>query len=246
MYEKKDCSHNTTLLLDLDETAYIVLTTEEFEKHGSTYESIKEYKKIASSHTLSTGIQNGGFYFFVINPEELKKMIEKVYAQGDDIVIFTSGLWASAVLPIVSRLCGLTSEYATKFNSCLFLNPHHDSDKLGCSLLATRTLLKAYRLHGLFRSMEVLRSSAFVLLDNNAAHVGSCAELTYIEGVRATTDVDDKSFYEQVPKQMELAHSTDRQVSPGSAVYYYPKEVLNRLLQLQEGKNTFQTGLSKY
>ncbi|RUR08457.1 hypothetical protein [Legionella sp. km772] len=230
----KDISHKTTLLLDLDETVYVALTEQEFDLHGATYESIKKYKHIHPSHDLSAGIKIGGFYFFVLNPELLKTMIEKIYAQQDDIIIFTAGLWLPPILEVISRLCDLHSEDAVKFKGSLFLNPQHDSEKLGYSMEATRTLAKAYRLHSLFRSMEVLRRRHFILLDNDSLHISSCGELPYIQGIRATTDSDDKSFYELVLKAMALSHAGECALSPASPAYYFPQAILKTLIALDK------------
>jgi len=234
MHEKRDSSHKTTLLLDLDETVYVALTEKEFKLHGASYESIKKHKNIHPSHTLSPGVKVGELYFFVLNPDLLKVMIEKIYAQHDDIVIFTAGLWLPPVLAIVSQLCNLSGADADKFQSSLFLNPQHDSEKLGYTAEATRTLAKAYRLHGLFRSVDTLRHRYFILLDNDPTHIGSCNELSYIRGVRATTDSDDKSFYECVAKEMELAHSDELLLSPSSPAYYFPYKILKALIELDK------------
>ena len=146
---------------------------------------------------------------------------------------FTTGLWLPPVLQIVSQLCGLNNKVALQFHQSLFLNPQNDGEKLGYTSEATRTLPKAYRLHGLFRSMDVLRSRYFILLDNDNNHINSCDSLPYIQGVRATSDTDDKSFYETVPKEMALAHSDDRGLSPSSPAYYFTSEILKALLQLE-------------
>jgi hypothetical protein len=226
--------HKTTLLLDLDETTFIALTEAEFAAHGASQESTKAFKRIHESHTLSSYVKNSGFYFFVLNPERLKAMIEAVYKQGDDIVIFTAGLWLPPILAIVSELCNLEADSATKFQSSLFLNPQHDGEKLGYSAEATRTLLKGYRLHGLFRSMDSLRSRHFILLDNDAAHISSCAESSYITGVKATTDIDDKSFYDTVLKEMQSAHSPDASLSPSVNAYYFTSAILKAFMQLEK------------
>lgn len=238
MKANTDLSHKTTLLLDLDETTFIALSEKEFAAHGSSHESIKKFKRIHACHTLSSPIKNNGFYFFLLNAERLKAMIERVYKQGDDIIIFTAGLWLSPVLVIVSQLCNLEPEYALKFQSSLFLNPQHDGEKLGYSAEATRTLLKGYRLHGLFRSVETLRSRHFILLDNDAGHISSCSEIPYIAGIKATTDTEDKGFYDAVIKEMQASHSSDASLSPSTMSYYFAGDVLNAFLQLEKQSMT--------
>ncbi|ARM32117.1 hypothetical protein B0B39_00550 [Legionella longbeachae] len=225
-------SYKSTLLLDLDETTFIALDELEFKKHGNTYESIKMLKRIHSCHTLSNYIVNSGYYFFVINPDKLKTMIESIYDAGDDIVIFTSGLWLRPVLSIISQLCNLSERASYRFNQSLFLNPQHDSEKLGIQQKNIATLLKPYRLHGLFRPVPELRDTHFVLLDNDRNHIASCGSCFYLDGVIATTDEDDMSFYEKVLEKMELAHNEGARRSPSSPCYYYPEVILKTMIQL--------------
>ncbi|WP_133128478.1 hypothetical protein [Legionella nagasakiensis] len=224
--------YKTTLLLDLDETTFIALNEVEFSLHGETLDSIKDFKKIHSHHVLSKYIINSGYYFFVINPEKLKTMIETIYARGDDIVIFTSGLWLKPVLSIISQLCNLSDETSELFNQSLFLNPQHDSEKLGLPQGTVSSLLKAYRLHGLFRSTPELRSRHFVLLDNDRNHIASCESCLYLDGVVAATDKEDISFYDMVLEKMELAHSEETRCSPSSSCYYYPEAILKTFIQI--------------
>ncbi|WP_115701701.1 hypothetical protein [Legionella sainthelensi] len=225
-------SYKSTLLLDLDETTFIALDELEFKQHGNTYESIKKLKRIHSQHMLSNYIVNSGYYFFVINPDKLKMMIESIYEAGDDIVIFTSGLWLRPVLSIISQLCNLSEKASYRFNQSLFLNPQHDSEKLGLQQKNIASLLKAYRLHGLFRPVPELRDTHFVLLDNDRNHIASCESCLYLDGVIATTDKDDMRFYDEVLETMKLAHREGTRRSPSSPCYYYPEVILKTMIQL--------------
>lgn len=54
--------HKTTLLLNLDEIVLVALTEEQFLQHGKTYESIKKFKNIHSTHQLSFGEQLGALF----------------------------------------------------------------------------------------------------------------------------------------------------------------------------------------
>lgn len=224
--------YKVTLLLDLDETTFIALDEPEFNKHGNTYESVKKLKRIHSHHTLSNYIVNSGYYFFVINPEKLKTMIESIYEAGDDIVIFTSGLWLRPVLSIISQLCNLSEKASYRFNQSLFLNPQHDSEKLGLHQKNIASLLKAYRLHSLFRPVPELRDTHFVLLDNDRNHIASCESCFYLDGVIATTDKEDMGFYDEVLEKMKLAHKEGTRRSPSSPCYYYPEVILKSIIQL--------------
>lgn len=225
-------AYKSTLLLDLDETTFIALLESEFDLHGSTDESIKRYKGIHPSHTLSKSLKNSGFYFFVLNPEKLKKMIEAIYEAGDNIVIFTSGLWLKPVLSIVSQLCCLSDDICRRFIQSLFLNPQHDSEKLSCPLYDTRTLLKGYRLHGLFRPVPELRGRHFVLLDNDSGHIASCETCTYLDGVQATTAAEDICFYDTALEKMQLGHTEGTRLSPPSGTYYYPEKILKAFITI--------------
>lgn len=225
----KTTPYSTTLLLDLDETVFISLTQSEFDSHRASIDSIKAFKGIHPAHTLSNAIENSGYYFFVINPGKLKAMIEAIYNNGDDIVIFTSGGWLKPILFIISILCELSEEASNRFNQSLFLNRQHDSEKLGFSPETVSLLLKGYRLHGLFRSVPELRSRHFVLLDNDESHIASCEHCDYLDGVRATTDEEHTNFYEQVLEKMQLAHRENVVVSPSASSYVYPEAVLAAL-----------------
>jgi hypothetical protein len=199
---------------------------------------IKLYKNIHPAHSLSDCIYNSGYYFFVLNPEKLKTMIETIYEQGDEIVIFTAGLWLQPVLSIISIQCHLTADDHARFNQSLLLNPQHDSSKLRCQLAPVRTLLKGYRLHGLFRTMPELREKHFVLLDNDLNHINSCTSCSYLDGVLASTNTDDLSFYDKVIETMRLAHTEWSGLSPSSLSYHYPQEILKALIQLEEDDST--------
>jgi hypothetical protein len=215
------------LLLDLDETVMVVLTKEEYLKHAATEDGVKLHKKIHSNHTLSKPMQDGDYYFYIINPQKLKKMIETIYQKNFEITIFTSGLWLKPILGIISTLCELSEEATKQFHQALFLNAQHDSSVLGYSLKATQTLLKGYRLHGLFRSMPLLRNKHFILLDNDPLHVSSCDACFYLEGVRATTDTADSDFYDRIVEKMELASNDNfLRASPTSLSYNFPPEIL--------------------
>lgn len=74
------------------------------------------------------------------------------------------------------------------------------------------SLLKAYRLHGLFRPVPELRDTHFVLLDNDRNHIASCESCLYLDGVIATTDKDDMRFYDEVLETMKLAHREGQDV----------------------------------
>lgn len=240
MYKKIEGPHKTSLLLDLDETVFLALSEKEFELHGATYQSIRLHMKIHYSQALSMGMKHEGYYFFVLNPERLKAMIEQIYVRGDDIIIFTAGLWKPEILHVVSRLCNLDKKEADKFHSSIFLNPQHDSVKLGYQQESVRNIAKAYRLHGLFRPMEVLRSRYYVFLDNDPAQIKSCEVLSYVQGVRATTDSADKSFYAQVLQEMTQARSTGR-LSPDSSVYFFPEVILKTLMRLHQEQLALKT-----
>jgi hypothetical protein len=226
-------AYKATLLLDLDETTFIALEESEFHKYGTTYEGIKKLKRIHSQHTLSKYIVHSGYYFFVINPDKLKTMIEAIYAAGDDIVIFTSGLWLRPVLSVISQLCNLSDKVSDRFNQSIFLNPQHDSEKLGLQQKGIASLLKAYRLHCLFRPMPELRDKHFVLLDNDRNHITSCESCFYLDGVTATTDIEDMSFYDAVLEKMKLARHKESIRSPSSSCYYYPEVILKTIIQLE-------------
>ena len=229
-----DTAPRTCLLLDLDETSFIALTESEFNLYGESSDLIKKFKKIHVSHVLSNYIKNSGYYFYVINPEKLKAMIEGIYKQGNEIVIFTSGFWLSPALLIISQLCDLSAEVATQFNKSLFLNPQHDGEKLGFSLKSTQMLPKAYRLHGLFGSVPQLRRKRFILLDNEVEHVSSCSVCPYLEGVRATTNTEEMSFYETVLQTMKLAGLRAGGLSPSTLRYCYPEKILKAFIQLMQ------------
>lgn len=221
-----------TLLLDLDETTFIALNESEFELYGHTFESIKALKHIHHRQILSNYRFSCGYYFFVINPERLKAMIEAIYKNKDEIVIFTSGLWLKPILSIVSELCDLSLEASTHFKRSLFLNPQHDSKQLDLPQHRIATLFKAYRLHGLFRSMPELRSKHFVLLDNDRHHIASCETSYYLDGVVAATDTEDLTFYDTALKKMELAHAEETRCSPSSSCYFYPEAILRAYIQM--------------
>ena len=235
--------NKVTLLLDLDETTFIALNQEEFDKYGDNYEHIKQYKGIHSSHQLSPYIECSGYYFFVINPKKFKQMVEAIYRQKQDIVIFTSGLWPPVVLEIVALLCNLSPKEKQKFTHSLLLNVQHDCKELGMLPDTVRFMLKPYRLHGLFRSVKELRSRHFVLLDDNKYHIDCCADCSYLDGVQATVATDDDSFYEEVVRKMREGKEADLSLlSPASSCYYYPKNILRYFInlcgeQLEENKS---------
>lgn len=228
-------THLTTLLLDLDETCMKAIPKQVLDSNPMTIEQIKSISLIHPEQQLSSSyFEYNGYYIFIINPDKLKKMIETIYAQGDDIYVFTSGLWEESILPYISKICGLESPYAEKWLAAGFLNSQHDQKALDLPLEDVRIMPKAYRLHGLFHSTPELMNRHFVLLDDNKAHIQSCSVfgLGYITSVEATTSSQDSSFYQTVLDEMAYAHDLSTNVSPRSPTYTYPGEILRHYFSI--------------
>jgi hypothetical protein len=181
-----------TLLLDLDETVFSVV------RPNSVPRPIHDAHHL--SYAGSQEINYRPFDFYIINPKELKTLIESVYRNEDDIAVFTAGTWPKCLLELIATGCNLEPDAAEKLKSAVFLNPEHDCQVLGCTNQElVRTMPKAYRLNALLPNMpEPFRSGYFTLLDNEPGHVASCEHFSYIDAVRATTDEEHKTFYTEV------------------------------------------------
>ena len=224
--------HKTTLLLDLDETCFVAIPQAGFEMESKNYEDIKLLRGIHSAHQLSPYYHYAGHYLFVINPQKLKTMIEKIYQNKDDIYIFTSGLWQRDVLTIIADACDLSGDIREKWLNAGFLNPQHDSQSLGFAIEDIRRMYKSYRLHGLFRGNPELRKRHFVLLDNDPGHIASTEISAYLTGIQATTMFERDDFYQEVLTSMSAAHEKGMPISPPKIAYAYPSEILRHYISI--------------
>lgn len=193
--------HKVTLLLDLDETVMTAFLEEDFNTASASIVELRDYlhhhKLIHYRQNIGdTPIKHRGCHIYIINPDRLKKMIEAIYTEGDDIIIFTAGAWNKALLSLIATACDLSETAAASFSESILLNIHHDSEQLGLPLDIIRHMNKADRLHRLFRPMPELANRHFVLLDDNLAHLDACKRIPFISTVHAATDKDDLGFYE--------------------------------------------------
>lgn len=167
---------------------------------------LHHHKLIHLSQNIGdTPIKHMGCHIFIINPDRLKKMIEAIYTEGDDIIIFTAGAWNKSLLPLIATACDLSERAAASFSESILLNAHHDSEQLGLPLNTIRYMNKADRLHRLFRPMPELANRHFVLLDDNLDHLDACKRIPFISTVHAQTDTDKFGFYEVTLERMRWA-----------------------------------------
>ena len=61
-------------------------------------------------------------------------------------------------------------------------------------------------------------------------------DLPYIEGIRATTNTEDTSFYDAVIEQMKTARAKNAQGSPTSAAYSFTKAILDAYKNLEQAE----------
>lgn len=212
-------NNKVSLLLDLDGTVMTALLDNQCDALNHSVGGLRAYIELYHlihwrQDICHTPIKHQGCHIFIINPAELKQMIETIYSEGDDIIIFTAGVWDSALLALIAKACKLSEAACVKFGESILLNVDHDANRLGLPAEVVRYMNKAERLHRLCRLMPELSDRHYVLLDDNQEHVDACEEVKHVSPVLAATNTGSRDFYEEALKRMRLARHPSAAKSP--------------------------------
>lgn len=192
------------LILDLDLT---VFATE------------RDLKNLDSSvvRTLAKGMAAAGFKdkildnysVFIINPKSLSSLINYAFDYHDGVMFLTSGLWlGDSIKNLLLQNLLLGPKARANLAACRFINPEDyvsDADYDLDNLLDIGHILKNIRFNQYLDKNPDLKNKHFVLLDDHPDHIDSFKEHKLVTGILATTDLEDKTFYQQAADALDVA-----------------------------------------
>lgn len=198
------------LVLDLDLTA-IVARQQLSALHDSHTLSRKTFMGTA---TIDNQIEH--LDFKIINPNDLAKLIEIAYTQHDGVIILTSGAWDNTIRNLLADNLDLTKSTKLKLRECHFHSTQTDKAYFEGQTSSDISLLgKAIRLDKIIENKPQLSSKYFAALDDNEQHIKSLNNHSKTFPIHATTDRDDKNFYEDTINALGMAKSLEkRQARP--------------------------------
>lgn len=183
------------LILDLDLTVWSTL-------EDLSHLHLSHHLSVSQKVNLGEEEHN----VFLINPAELKALIESACNDHDGIILFTSGTWHESVRTVIADALELSENASKKVKECRFLSPLTCQENFpDNSLDEIRHLPKNTRFERYLLDNSELSDSFFVFLDNNLDHIMSFATSDKVRPILANTKELGIEFYEEANRLLMIA-----------------------------------------
>lgn len=228
------------LLLDLDLTAI----------KAAVYpsNSVHDFHTLSSEHFNATVFnENLSFDIYIINPDDLSKLIETAFRDHDGVIILTAGAWDKTMRNILADNLNLTQESKQKLRECRFHSVLTDVEYFnGLDIETIRGITKNHRLDKIITAYPELSSNYYAALDDDLRQINSLNTHPNVIPIHATTHIADKTFYDLAAFALDKAKSRELSKArpgffthPNDTIQYTLQDLKPGIIRCKERTNNF-------